>query len=204
VTTRASRQIPKSSVRASGFHLKLSRRVVQARFSRAARIALLDAVQTASEASTPRQTKDDSTVTAWLGAPPSNPAELEFKALQARFAMRRELLQQCIGITEVATLLGLDNRHTPLDRIKAGTLLAIRDQGQWRFPLWQFDPDGPDGVIDGLPQILAALSVSELAKVRWLQRPQAVFSGCTPIQLLKEGQLERVLTEASAVGCGQD
>ena len=143
-------------------------------------------------------------VAAWLGEAPSNPAELEFQALQARFSLRRQLLSQCIGSTEVVSLLGLRNRQTPLDRIKAGTLLAIRDQGQWRFPLWQFDPDGPDGVVAGLSDVLAALPVADLIKARWLQRPQPLLDGQTPLQLLREGQRDRVLAEARAVGRGQD
>ena len=118
--------------------------------------------------------------------------------------MRRELLQQCIGTTEVVSLLGLGNRQTPLERIRSGTLFAIRDQGKRRYPLWQFDPDEPDGVIAGLPDVLAALPMADLIKARWLQRPQALLDGQTPLQLLREGQVDRVLAEARAVGCGQD
>jgi hypothetical protein len=62
-------------------------------------------------------------------------------------------------------------------------LLGVRDQGQWRFPLWQFDPDGHDGVVDGLPAVLAVLAVSDLAKVRWLQQPlKPIIKTLTPRQ----------------------
>jgi hypothetical protein len=118
--------------------------------------------------------------------------------------MRRELLQQFIGTTEVVSLLGLGNRQTPLERIRSRTLLAIRDQGKRRYPLWQFDPDEPDGVIAGLPDVLAALPMADLIKARWLQRPQPLLDGQTPLQLRCEGRLDRVLAEARAVGCGQD
>ena len=103
----------------------------------------------------------------------------------------------------MVSLLGLRNRQTPLDRIRAGTLLAIRDQGKRRYPLWQFDPDGPDGIVAGLPDVLAALPVADLIKARWLQRPQPLLEGDTPLQLLRQGQLDRVLVEARAVGCAQ-
>lgn len=200
---RAPRRGIRSAVRASGFEARLSRTVSRAQFSREARVALLEAVQTASEACAALNEQGDPIVVAWLGQAPQNPAELEFRALQARFAARRDLLQHCIGTRDVVSLLGLRNRQTPLDRIKAGTLLAIRDQGQWQFPLWQFDPDGPDGVIAGLPQVLAALPVAEFTKAQWLQRPQPVFEGQTPLELLRQGQLERVLKEARALDCGQ-
>lgn len=201
----ASRALrPKNSRRAEPFQLQLRQQVSQARLDPQARQALLDAVRQAGEAANTAASEDDPLITAWLGAPPLNPAELEFQALQARFALRRELLAQCIGTSEVVSLLGLRNRQTPLDRLKAGTLLAIRDQGQWWFPLWQFDPDGPDGVVAGLPEVLAALPVADPIKARWLQRPQPLLDGQTPLQLLREGQHDRVLAEARAVGCGQD
>ena len=189
---------------ADAFTLELLQLVGQARWSAQAKDALLNAVRVAREAANTATKHEDPLLTTWLGEPPSNPAELEFRALQARFAMRRELLAQCIGSSEVVNLLGLRNRQTPLDRLKAKTLLAISDKGQWRFPLWQFDPDGPDGVVAGLPEVLAALSMPDLTKARWLQRPQALLDGQTPLQLLREGQVDRVLAEARSVGCGQD
>lgn len=163
--------------------------------------ALLEAV--ANAAKTPLPAEEEG-LEAWLGEAPDNPILLEFQSLQDRFALRRNLLAQTIGAAEVAQLLGARSRQTAHDRIKAGTLLAVRDQGHWRFPLWQFDPDGPDGVIDHLPAVIAALPVSDLAKVQWLQRPQPVFSGATPIDWLRQGHVEEVLTEARQVGRGQD
>ena len=71
-------------------------------------------------------------------------------------------------------------------------------------PLWQFDADGPNGVIDGLALVLQALQVSNLAKARWLQKPHPVFGGSTPVELLRQGRLEDVLAEAGQVGRGQD
>lgn len=59
-------------------------------------------------------------------------------------------------------------------------------------------------MIDGLPQVLQALQVSNLAKVRWLQRPQPVFAGATPLELLRQGRIDEVLAEAAQVGRGQD
>jgi hypothetical protein len=66
----------------------------------------------------------------------------------------------------VNELLAAGSRQTVHDRLKVGTLLGVLDQGKWRFPLWQFDVDGPNGVIDGLAQVLQALQVTNLAKAR--------------------------------------
>lgn len=163
--------------------------------------ALLDAVTTAAQHP---DSRDDGDLTKWIGAPPSNPVQLEFETLRKRFSLRRELLSSTIGTAEVTNLLGARSRQTAHDRIKAGTLLAIRDQGHWRFPLWQFDPDGPDGLIEHLTEVLSVLRMSELAKLRWLQRPQPVFEGATPIDWLRQGHVDEVLAEARQVGRGQD
>jgi Protein of unknown function (DUF2384) len=73
------------------------------------------------------------------------------------------------------------------------------DNGSYRFPIWQFDPGGADGVVNGLPMVLKGLQVSDFAKLNWLTRPNPVLEGLTPIVALKQGQLERVVQEAKGI-----
>jgi hypothetical protein len=47
---------------------------------------------------------------------------------------------------------------------------VTRDNGKLCFPSWQFDPTGPDGVIDGLSAVLKDLEISDYAKLNWLTR----------------------------------
>lgn len=127
--------------------------------------------------------------------------ELEFASLVRNFRWRRELLKGALSASQVADLLGT-SRQTPHDRVKSNSLLAVLDRGAWRFPVWQFDPEGPDGVIDGLPEVLKALKVSQLSKLSWLVRPNSFLDGLTPVEALKQGQKERVITEAVGIGAG--
>ena len=76
----------------------------------------------------------------------------------------------------------------------------MRDRGALRFPAWQFDPDGPDGVIADLPRVFRALNVSSLAKVRWLTKPNEMLSGATPLAALKAGRVADVTSLAQGVG----
>ena len=140
----------------------------------------------------------------WLGPAPSNPVALELEALQQRFALRRQVLSRTLAADEVAELLQTRSRQTAHDRAKAGTLLAIRDNGRLRFPLCQFDPDGPDGVAPGLAEVLRALHLSALAKAAWLERPHPALNGQSPIGQLKQGELAVVLAAAQRAGRGQD
>lgn len=126
-------------------------------------------------------------------------AELELGVLHRSFARRRQLLDGAITAPEVAKLLGT-SRQTPHDRLEKGTLLAVVDRGSPRFPLWQFDPEGPDSVVAGLPEVLRALAVGPLAKVSWLTRPNPYLDDEAPIDALKRGEKNRVVALAEAVG----
>jgi hypothetical protein len=140
----------------------------------------------------------------WLGAAPSDPVALELHSLRQRFQLRRQVLRRTLAADEVAELLQTRSRQTAHDRAKAGTLLAIRDNGRLRFPLCQFDPEGPDGVAPGLAEVLQALHLPALAKAAWLERPHPALDGHSPIARLKQGELDGVLAAAQRAGRGQD
>ena len=124
---------------------------------------------------------------------------LELEAQQRAFAHRHALLQGSLSASQVAALLRT-GRQTPHDRLHSQTLLAVEDQGRWKFPYWQFDPNGPQGVVAGLPEVLKALSLSPLGKVSWLTSPNSFLEGRTPLQALKEDDKERVVDQALCVG----
>jgi hypothetical protein len=124
---------------------------------------------------------------------------LEIANLHRYYERRQQLLAHSLTSTEVTELLGWKTRKTVHDRLKAKTLLGIKDQGSYKFPIWQFDPEGDDGVINGLPQVLKALEISDFAKLNWLVKPHQAFEGQTPIQMLKRGEIENVIVEARAV-----
>ena len=140
----------------------------------------------------------------WLGPAPRDPVALELRSLRQRFQLRRQQLSRTIGADEVADLLQTRSRQTPHDRAKAGTLLAIRDNGRLRFPLCQFDPEGPDGVVPDLAEVLSVLDFSALAKAAWLERPHPALAGQTPIERLKSGDRAGVVAVARCAGHGQD
>ena len=129
--------------------------------------------------------------------------DLELVNLMNSFSLRSKLLKDTISTTQVAKLLGCSSRQTPLDRVKNQSLLAVKDNGQWKYPLWQFDAEGTDGVFEGLPETIKALQVSNLAKISWLTSPNSVFDGRTPLEMLKEGKVQLVINEAVGVGLTQ-
>lgn len=122
----------------------------------------------------------------------------EIAVLLRSFRRRQDLLRDSLSATEVAEALGT-SRQTPHDRAESGSLLAVLDRGSLRFPAWQFDPGGPNGVIDGLPDVLRALGTGPFAKLSWLVHRNTMFEGKTPVDVLKHGDKERVVHAARAV-----
>lgn len=120
--------------------------------------------------------------------------------LKRSFAFRRQLFERSLSNTEVANLLGT-SRQTPHDRAAQGALLAVKDySGALRYPLWQFDPEGPGGVVEGLPAVLRTLDLTPWEKAGWLSQAHPVLDGTSPIDALRQGRLHAVLDLARAVG----
>ena len=135
-----------------------------------------------------------------------NLAVLELANLERYYQRRRELLARSITTPEVAKLIGCQAITTVHDRRKAGTLLGLKDNGVYKFPLWQFDPEGDDSVIDRLPELLKTLQISDFAKLNWLSKSLRAFEGRTPVEVLKSGHeedIEDLLVEARGVGVAQ-
>ena len=124
---------------------------------------------------------------------------MELEAQRRAFAMRRSLLQGALTATQVAELLGT-KRQTPHDRVRSGKLLGLEDNGRWLFPYWQFDASGPNGVIDGLPEVLRVLEISAFGKASWLTIPNPYLEGRTPVQALKDEDRQRVVDIALGLG----
>lgn len=119
------------------------------------------------------------------------------------FALRRSMLEDALGATDVAALLGSASRQTPHDRVVAGSLLAIKDGGRLRYPVWQFDPEGPDGVVEGLPDVLAELpAMTQLGRISWFVTSKRGLDGRTPIDALRGHEVDRVIAEARATHSG--
>jgi hypothetical protein len=130
---------------------------------------------------------------------PEEQATVAFRSLLQLFEARRALLEEdTVTAPQVAELLGV-SRQTPLNRLRENTLLAVLDRGAWRFPLWQFDVDGPGGVLAGLPEALKALEPQpHFSKLVWLRRPNPTLDGREPVELLRKGETAPVVGAARA------
>lgn len=125
-------------------------------------------------------------------------AQLGFRTMLRFFEARRRLLDDALTAPQAAEVLGV-SRQTPLNRSKDNTLLAILDRGAYRFPAWQFDPQGEDGVLPGLPEVLEALEPQQaFSKLFWLRRPNPTLSQREPLELLRKRNLEPVVDAARA------
>jgi hypothetical protein len=129
------------------------------------------------------------------GFSPVEKAKMRLGALRQNFAIRHGLLENSLTTPEVCKLLNGISPQTPNDRRAAGTLIGLKENGVWHYPEWQFDQGGPDGIVEGLPEILRALRMGTLGKMRWLSESHDLF-GRPPIEELRSGNREWVLYEA--------
>jgi hypothetical protein len=122
----------------------------------------------------------------------------ELASLVDLFVARRHLLEDTFTAPQVAHVLGI-SRQAAAGRAESGSLLAVLDRGAYRFPRWQFDPRGPDGVVAGLPEILEALEPQPaFSKLVFLTQPNKTLDGNEPVELLRRGERARVLAVADA------
>jgi hypothetical protein len=138
------------------------------------------------------------------GEPLPSPADVSaarWRNLERAFSDRRRLLEDAVSVSEAAQLLGV-GRQAPHDRLAARALVGIKDRGQWRLPAWQFDAEGPDGTLPGLPEVLRALQgpISDLGRIRWFVTPKASLDGTTPVDALRAGDTDSVIEAAEALG----
>jgi hypothetical protein len=96
-------------------------------------------------------------------------------------AMSAEEAGQILGITRQA----VDKRR------RAGTLLAVREGSDWRYPACQFE-DGE--VVAGLPDVMRRFDPANAWMVLdFLLAPDTVLAGRTPLEALKAGDHDQVL-----------
>jgi hypothetical protein len=122
----------------------------------------------------------------------------ELASLLDLFVARRRLLEDALTAPQVADVLGI-SRQAAASRAESGSLLAVLDRGVYRFPRWQFDPRGPDGMIAGLREVLEALEPQPaFSKLVFLTRPNKTLDEREPVDLLRRGERDRVLAAAHA------
>jgi hypothetical protein len=134
---------------------------------------------------------------------PEDALDLELWYLKSSFAEHQKILTTYYCQQEVIELLAKTqplSQATLVKRIKEGSLLAVIDDGTYRFPKWQFDSNETDGVIKGLSDVVKNLNCSDKAKISWFNAFNLDLSGATPLDLLKNGQIEEVLWAAKIVG----
>lgn len=86
-------------------------------------------------------------------------------------------------------------------RVNRGTLIAVRIEGDLRFPAFQFDNSSPTGEIPGLSEVLSEMQLSSpWIRFSWFVSPNERLGGDSPVDALKDGRKDAVLMVARGVG----
>lgn len=124
------------------------------------------------------------------------------RAIVGDFERRNAYLDETVTAPEVADLLKI-SRQAVHGRFNAGKLFGVPMNDAIRFPLWQFDAQEKDGVVPGIPALVAAFAQSDLdpiAQLFWLHAPKPSLENRTPVEALLAGESDAVC--AQAVGAG--
>lgn len=120
-------------------------------------------------------------------------ADLEAEGNRAR------LLRESVSAAEAGRLTGRSRQAVERQR-RDGRILALRVGRRWRYPAWQFDTDGPGGLVPCLPEVVARLYSSPAGAAAWLTAPWPELDGDTPLSRLKRRDAEPVLRLAEQLG----
>jgi len=120
-------------------------------------------------------------------------------AEQEANATREAVLRESLSVAEAAYRVGRSRQA--LERLRRqGRALALRVRQQWRYPVWQLDPDAPGGIVAGLDEVLEGLDLSPLGAAYWLRRPHPKLGNMAPIEALRRGRREEVVSLARQAG----
>jgi hypothetical protein len=96
----------------------------------------------------------------------------------------------CLSRASVARLLGKSEQAVAQD----GRLLSFRNgDGRIVYPLVQFDGPRPVGGLDRVVAMLTAAGDDDLTVLAWLTASKPAFSGRSPLEMLRAGDIDPVL-----------
>jgi hypothetical protein len=98
----------------------------------------------------------------------------------------------------LSSRLGVDSRE--IERLRErGEILAVEDQGEWLYPVWQFGPGGkvPAGVREAV-KAAKAVGLDEARLVALLRRRVGVVGAGRLLDLLFEGRSDFVVDAVRA------
>lgn len=112
---------------------------------------------------------------------------------------RSLILSESVSAEQAAQKSGRSRQNLEAMRRK-GQALALRVRHQWRYPAWQFDPDGVGGIVSGIGEVLACLRMSPAGAALWLIQPSPLLKGGCPLELLRQGRTSEVVNVAQELG----
>lgn len=100
-----------------------------------------------------------------------------------------------ISAEQVRRFLSDVSKTTVLAQYRAGKLLGWKDGRAFRFPIWQFVPDG--GLLPGMDKVLEILKknpvMDDWGKVLFFLNLRQSLGGGNVLQVLRKGDLQTVL-----------
>lgn len=114
-------------------------------------------------------------------------------------ANRARLLADCVTASEAGEMTNRSRQAVEKHR-RERHLVALRVGREWRYPKWQFDIDGPRGLVPGLEEIVSNLHMSPFGVALWLTTPRSELDEESPIAALRKRKTAQVVRLAEEQG----
>lgn len=135
---------------------------------------------------------------------PARPSATELAEIEGRnrarlVEARQAVYDASVPRGEVAHLLDVSPNQVS-NLLASDRLVAIDGPDGQRFPAWQFDLGAQRVRVEGIHRVMAAMPAGVLGLSQWMTTPTPTLDGRTPGQALAAGEVDAVVTAASAVG----
>jgi len=110
---------------------------------------------------------------------------------------QRRMIDASVGVSEAANLLGISDSDVE-DLIDDRELAAIGIGATARIPLWQLTTEVPACILPGAAHVALAFPGSPVALAGWMHTYNRDL-GATPLDTLKQGEVEQVLAACGTI-----
>jgi len=114
-------------------------------------------------------------------------------------SLRSEILDKSLSLTQAAKKMRLSPEGLSA-RVDRREMLAFPDKNRKMIPIELIDTEEVNATVPGLPDVLKSTSMEPFRLAVWLLRESRALGGKKPVDLLRRGDVARVVTAVKGVG----
>jgi hypothetical protein len=114
-------------------------------------------------------------------------------------SLRAEIVNKSLSLTQAAKKMRLSPEGLSA-RVDRREMLAFPDKNRKMIPIELIDTEQANATIPGLPEVLQSASMEPFRLAVWLLSESRALGGKKPVDVLRQGNVARVVTAVKGVG----